>query len=334
MESERRDEPGNIPLCLPQTTFEAAYLRGAEVVAEAPGSVDLFGEPDAAEGGRVLLWPLAVGVRISASSAPGRRVRVRGTIEGEFELGREEATGDDLDLVAGVSWELRRTGLPIDGFDALVESRIPSGHGLGRRAAIPLALLGALLALRNGRLSLLEGLLLAQRAAADFGKRPVRLGHLFGAAFGERQRALFVETRSLEHESVPIPEGVEDALVHSGPGTARNGSGRPTVEHLTAESRRVAEGRGALGRGDLAELGRLLRESRASRSAEAAPGAADRLAALADGDPDALGARVTEDGRGCCVLLLARSGRAGTLARRVAGSEPGATVLGAEEETR
>jgi len=80
------------------------------------------------------------------------------------------------------------------------------------------------------------------------------------------------------------------------------------VRHVVGENRRVAAVCQALGRGDLAAVGALLREGQASLSDDYEVGVpeTDALCEIADAQPDTWGSRLTGAGWGGCTLHLVR----------------------------
>lgn len=119
------------------------------------------------------------------------------------------------DYVAGTAWSLREAGLPIRGFDGVVDTRIPIGAGLASSAALELA---AALALLDGGTILSAPSLaaLAQRAERDFvGVDCGITGHLASAA-GREDRALLIDCRSLDTRHVSLPFGIRVVICDTG----------------------------------------------------------------------------------------------------------------------
>jgi len=92
----------------------------------------------------------------------------------------------------------------------------------------------------------------------------------------------------------------------------------------------VLEAVACLRSGDVARLGELLDASHASLrdDFEVSVPAVDRLVAIAQSDPDCLGARMTGGGFGGAIVALAKKGAgAGVAARTVAAYGPEGRVL-------
>src|SRR5215813_4010572 len=94
-----------------RAAFADAFARPADVVASAPGRVNLIGEHTDYNGGRVL--PVAIPQRTIAALAarPDALVRARSAnVDAalvEYRLGEEHPTGGWVDYVQGVTRALR-----------------------------------------------------------------------------------------------------------------------------------------------------------------------------------------------------------------------------------
>ena len=121
--------------------FVARFGGPPDVVATAPGRVNLIGEHVDYNGGRCL--PMA----ISQSTYAAVRLRSDTTVTiasrqqadpwtGDVRrLGPGEATGW-VAYAAGVVWAMRERGVEVPGFDVLVDGRVPLGAGLSSSAAL------------------------------------------------------------------------------------------------------------------------------------------------------------------------------------------------------
>src|SRR5687767_14406033 len=152
-------------------TFPSLFGRAPEVIASAPGRVNLIGEHTDYNGGLVL--PTAIPQRTTVQLAPRDDARVRiasAAVGGEartYRLGGETRTGDWLDYVQGCTRVLAQRAA-LRGFDALVTSEVPLGGGLSSSAALEVALLRALRTALELPLDDLALALLAHRAEHDF----------------------------------------------------------------------------------------------------------------------------------------------------------------------
>lgn len=346
-------------------SFEALFGRPPTVTARAPGRVNLVGEHTDYNGGFVL--PMAIPQETEAALAPAAGHEVRafsadvegGAVEG-YALGAERSGRGWLDYVQGVTDVLRRDGHVLSGFDLRLASSVPLGSGLSSSAALEVSLLRALRQAFGLALDDVALALAGQRAEAEFVGAPVGVMDQLAASLGDARSALFVDTRTLAMERLPLPPQVEPIVVSSGVAHGHAGGdyrlrraeceraaaalgvsqlrdlteadlpralalpeplGR-RVRHVVTENARVLAAVEALRAGDAARLGAIFDASHASQrdDFEVSVPEIERLVALARADPDVLGARLTGGGFGGSIVALARAGRGGAAARRVAAA--------------
>jgi galactokinase len=344
--------------------FAQRFGSPAEVHSEAPGRVNLIGEHTDYSGGFVLPAAIPRRCRVSLARRDGRRVRLfsanreqDGVLE--YALGEEDAGRGWIDYVQGITRVLSERGDALGGFDAAIASDVPLGSGLASSAALEVSVLRAL---RDAFGLALDDVALAQmgrRAENEFVGAPVGIMDQMASSLAPEGAALFLDTRSLAHETVPIPKEAELGVIDSGlphehaTGGYRTrraevdeatkllgvGSLRDLVEdpesvarrlraplsrrvrHILTENRRVLDAVAALRAGDLGVMGALMREAHRSlaRDFEVSTPEIDLLVSLADGRAGVYGARLTGGGFGGSVLLLAARGEARAAADAVAG---------------
>src|SRR5439155_1137004 len=201
-------------------SFAALFGRSPSVTADAPGRVNLIGEHTDYNQGFVL--PTPIPQRTVAELAPHADERVRAvsdTLAGgveEYALGAEARGRGWLDYVQGLTWALRADSALILGFDLRVASTVPIGAGLASSAALEVAVLRALRAAFRLPLDDVELALLGQRAENEFVGARVGVMDQMAASLGVEGRALLIDTRSLEHRSVPLPAAAELLVIDSG----------------------------------------------------------------------------------------------------------------------
>ena len=248
--------------------------------------------------------------------------------------------------VRGVLVELARAGFAPVGGELAIAGNIAKGTGLSSSASLEVAVATAMLHAAGRSLAAVPLALLAQRAECDFvGLRCGNLDQIAAAAT-RRGHALLIDCRTLALEQVAIPADVAIMVVQSGvvrglldgeynsrrqeceraaavlgvaalrdadaamlnAAKARIGTLEyRRARHVIGENRRTCEAAQALGVGDLAHVGRLLRESQRSQAEDFAITVPDteRLAELMNAaiGPDG-GARQTGGGFGGAVIGL------------------------------
>ncbi len=337
--------------------------------ASAPGRVNLIGEHTDYNGGFVL--PVALPQETTAFL----RLRDDDMVEawsasrpdepGSYRLGTERRTGSWIDYIAGTTLELSALGYGFCGFDLALRSGIPIGAGLSSSAALEIALLRALRMAFGFALDDVAMAKLAQAVENGFVGARVGIMDPMAVSLARRDRALFLDTRSLDYELIPIPEDIELVVIHSGIEHSIAGGEynlrreeseraarllglaslreltadripdleslpdpeRKRARHVRSENERVLAAVEALRRDDPVALGRLLDESHDSLrdDYEVSLPEIDILVRILRAEPGVFGARITGGGFGGSVLAAARRG-SGTAAAAHAAEAYGAAT--------
>ena len=201
--------------------FQLLFGASADITAWAPGRVNLIGEHTDYQGGLVLPVPLHQGTTVALHVRPGSTARVFSASQPAdgvlaFELGAETPGRRWVDYVQGVTAALGDSGHLVAGFDALITSELPMGAGVSSSAALEIALLRALrsafaLAIDDRTLAKL-----AWQAETDFVGVPVGMMDQMACSLGTPGQALFLDTRSLDWQIVPVPPAVRILVIDSG----------------------------------------------------------------------------------------------------------------------
>ncbi|PUA80382.1 galactokinase [Nocardioides currus] len=121
--------------------FETHFGTAPDVVAVAPGRVNLIGEHVDYNGGRCLPMALTLSTYAAVRLRPDTALTVRSRQQDEpwtgdvTELGPGRSDGW-VAYVAGVVWAMRERGIEVPGLDVLVDGRVPAGAGLSSSAAL------------------------------------------------------------------------------------------------------------------------------------------------------------------------------------------------------
>ncbi len=347
-----------------ETDFRRRFGRDPEIIGCAPGRVNLIGEHTDYNAGYVFPIVMKQQTCVQLARREDTIVRAWSANAGPtpdvliYHLGAESVTGTWLDYLQGVTWALRAADHPITGFDVQVESGVPMGSGLASSAALEVAVLRALrhaFALPIHDVALAE---IAHKAETEFVGVPVGIMDQMAASLADRRTALFLDTRSLEYERVPLPRGVEIVIVDSGV-KHEHASGeyrvrraeceqacielgvtalrevtivdeprverlpephRRRVRHVMTENARVMSAVAALRTGNLIRLGALLYASHESLrdDYEVSIPELDYLVAAAHSERDVVGARMTGGGFGGCALIVTTAGAAERVGEAVA----------------
>ena len=131
---------------------EHEFGAGPEVIARAPGRVNLIGEHTDYNDGFVLPVAIDREVRVAARRRPDARCaswpRTSGGAAGST-CGTSATTRPSAGATTSGAWPLmlQREGYALGGFEAVVEGEVPSGAGLSSSAAVEVATATALKAL-------------------------------------------------------------------------------------------------------------------------------------------------------------------------------------------
>ncbi len=307
-----------------------------------PGRVNLIGEYTDTTGGLVLPMAIDLATTITGERG-GQQVVLTSASEPEpavvplavIDPSRLEPPW--ARYVAGVVAELR----PTVGFTGTIATTLPIGAGLSSSAALEVAVALAL-GFEGSPLELAQ---VTQRAEQRASGVPCGIMDQLASAAGVAGHALLIDCTSLTVDPVPLPDGVEVRVVHSGEKRQLAGSAygnrRTAVEaseqmlgplrlltdpgavdqladpilqrrarHVITENARVRAFVAALQAGLLPEAGRLMAASHASLRDDfevSTPGL-DCLVERLSARPGVFGVRLTGAGFGGCVVALTEPG--------------------------
>ena len=192
------------------TAFRERTGRDPDGVWAAPGRVNLIGEHTDYNDGFVLPAAIDRQVVAAAGRRDGGRLRA-------WSL--QEAQPAELDLAgigpgrvegwaaypAGVAWALGQAGVAVGGVDLVVDGNVPAGAGLSSSAALECATATALAELSGARLDPVALARVARRAENEVVGVPSGVMDQMASMLGRAGHALFLDTRSLDTEHVPLP---------------------------------------------------------------------------------------------------------------------------------
>ena len=189
-----------------ESAFQELFGRKAEVLAEAPGRVNLIGEHiDYSEG---FVLPFAIADRTYAAIARNNDGLVRIASQQRknriFTIDISDAkpgsAGDWEKYVLGVIWTLDIS----TGVDILVDGHVPSGAGLSSSAALECSVAVGLNALFSLGKSLEDLARATQKAENDYVGMPCGIMDQSVSLMGREGSALLLDCRDLSTESVPF----------------------------------------------------------------------------------------------------------------------------------
>ena len=179
----------------------------------APGRVNLIGEHTDYNDGFVM--PVALGFSTWAKVSPieDRRLQIYSeNYSDEIEVDLDDPNIAPRrrwsDYAIGVAVMLERAGYRLRGARIELRGEVPIGSGLSSSAAIEVATACALVAISELQVDKRELARLCRQAENEFVGARVGIMDQFVSLFGEAQKALLLDCRSLEFRLLPLPDNV------------------------------------------------------------------------------------------------------------------------------
>lgn len=324
-------------------SFEEVFDGAPEAIGHAPGRVNLLGEHTDYNDGYVL--PIAIPqqthMALRRSATPTFTVYAANLDRSvTFDFGVPPSEGFAT-YVYGCLFEARAEGFDVPPLDMYLSSNVPMGVGLSSSAALEVATLRALRALLNLSLDDVRLAQLAQHAEVQHAGVRCGIMDQMAASLADTEKALFLDTRTLQRRLVPLPSdsvvlvldsGIkrslastsfnqrraecEEAAKQLGVRALRDVDAnelakvdaleepwRSRARHVVTENARVLE---AVDCASPVKFGQLMKASHASLrdDFDVSVTALDRMVALLQRHPGVFGARLTGAGfGGACVAL-------------------------------
>ncbi|MDD5704360.1 MAG: galactokinase [Kiritimatiellae bacterium] len=196
--------------------FRRCYGRAPEVVAYAPGRVEVLGNHTDYNEGYVLSAAIDSGTffAVARTDAPDCRLTAGDLMrEVRFPVDRPEPRRDDgwANYCLGVLAGLRRHDAVRSGFDALFLGNIPLGSGLSSSAALEVSTGLALARLYEIEIDALSLARIGQRAEHLYAGVKCGLLDQISVLFGRQDMLVHTDFRTLDVRTVPL--GREIALL-------------------------------------------------------------------------------------------------------------------------
>lgn len=330
--------------------FKAHYGEVPDLIAVAPGRVNLIGEHTDYNDGFVFPAAIDRGLYLAVRRVDGdSQMYSRQLNGGESFDAKTQGPGvlhSWSKYPAGMAWALRQAGKSVTNLQAYVDSDIPVGSGVSSSAAIEMAF--GVVWNRYGQLGLTKETLAKLGQVCENSFVGVNSGIMdqMASASGKEGHAMFLDTRTLEIQYAPIPDGYSVVLCDTKKPRALTDSAYnerrsqceeasrimgveklrdATMEmleaakgemsdvvyrrarHVITENDRCIRFKDALHAGDIAEAGRLMRQSHESLrdDYEVSCPELDAMADAAGVAPGCVGSRMTGAGfGGACVALV------------------------------
>lgn len=192
-----------------QQLFSAHFQQSPQVIAKAPGRINLLGEHTDYNEGFVLPASIDKAVWMAAGKREDGRFRffavdLNENFESENGKTEFQNTQTWANYLLGVISEARADGGLIGGLDIAFSSDIPIGAGLSSSAALESATLAVINELYHLQLSKMQIVRLAQRGENRFVGMNCGIMDMYASVYGEEDHFLRIDCRSLEHAYFPF----------------------------------------------------------------------------------------------------------------------------------
>lgn len=185
---------------------------GTEKVYFAPGRVNLIGEHTDYNGGHVFPCALTIGTYAVARKRNDGRLRFYsmnfqelGILESDVKSLKYKKEDDWTNYPKGVIWALQKKGYVIEnGMDILFYGNIPNGSGLSSSASIEVLTGFVCKDLYGLDIDNINIALTGQYSENNFNGVNCGIMDQFAIAMGKENRAIFLDTATLEYTYAPI----------------------------------------------------------------------------------------------------------------------------------
>ncbi len=201
--------------------FHQRFGIEPEVIARAPGRVNLIGEHTDYNEGYVLPAAIDREIRVGVARREDRRLNAFSIEHGGYESVRLDALqrGEKrswIDYPAGVAQQMLEGKLPLGGTDLLIAGDVPIGAGLSSSAALLVACATAWKTLYGWEIPEIETIQLCRRAENDYVGVACGIMDQYVSCAGKAGHALFIDCRDLSTQTVALPRNLSILVCDTG----------------------------------------------------------------------------------------------------------------------
>jgi galactokinase len=338
--------------------FQQIFDAAPTVRSSAPGRVNLLGEHTDYNDGFVLPTAIPQETTVFLGFSPNHQHHFYSAELEEWVDITDANTDSSQQLegfasyVFGCIRMLEQVGHEVPPVNVFITSAVPMGSGLSSSAALEVAMLRALRSLLQLDLDDVKIAQLGQQAEIQYAGVNCGIMDQMASSLADPQHLLFLDTRTLERQKIPLPQDTEVVVLDSGIPRKLATSGynqrraeceeasrllhvkalrdvsdpesvetlpeplRRRARHVVTEDNRVLEVR----QGVSAErFGELMNASHASLrdDYEVSVAGLDQLVEILQETPDVFGARLTGAGFGGACVALVTAGKGEAIAHHV-----------------
>ena len=187
--------------------FEQRH-QAKPIIVVSPGRINLIGEHTDYNEGFVLPAAIDKAIFVAVQQREDNQVCLYAMEYGEefvVVLDRIEKTKLRWPgYVLGVVDQLQKRGFKLKGFNLILGGNVPIGAGVSSSAAVECATVFALNELFGFNISKIDMVKIAQKAEHDFAGVKCGIMDQFASMFGQENKVISLDCRSLEYEYFPI----------------------------------------------------------------------------------------------------------------------------------
>jgi galactokinase len=203
--------------------FDAQFGGAPDLVARAPGRVNLIGEHTDYNNGFVFPAAIEAGTKVALRRRAGREIRVAaldfaaaGDVFAFDAVDEARPAGDWRDYVRGMVAMHHEAGVKIGGADLAIAGDLPRGAGLSSSASLEVAVGLAMVVASGATLPRTDLARLAQAAENRFAGCNCGIMDQLASAAAEVGTALLIDCRDLAITPVAIPDDLTILIAHTG----------------------------------------------------------------------------------------------------------------------
>lgn len=205
-----------------RTTFVELHQLEPQLIATAPGRVNLIGEHTDYNDGFVFPVAIQFHTAVAAHSRVDRWIVATACDQHNEQVRIDLDAPAKFDPVApwsnylrGVIDELRRAGYSLGGADLVISGNVPMGAGLSSSASLEMAIVRVLTQLSDEAIDASTAARIGQAAENNFvGCQCGIMDQLISAA-GRAGHAMHLDCRSLQQQHTPLPDELSLLVVDS-----------------------------------------------------------------------------------------------------------------------
>lgn len=332
-------------------TFAQMFNAVSQTQASAPGRVNLLGEHTDYNDGFVLPTAISQQTTVELGYSPDDRHHFYSQELSEtIDWAASDPTPSGFaSYLVGCIQVVEQQGTKVPPLNVYVTSAVPIGSGLSSSAALEVAMLRGLRSLLQLNLDDVQIAQLGQQAEREYAGVQCGIMDQMASSLADTQHLLFLDTRTLDRELLPLPGGAEILIIDSGIPRTLAGSGynqrraeceaaahqlgvtalrdvtdlaaitdlpaplHQRARHVITENDRVLQAKAGL---TAEQFGKLMNDSHASLrdDYEVSIAGMDHLVSLLQHTPDVFGARLTGAGFGGACVALVGAGKAPVIA--------------------